>query len=225
MLISDQKTSARRTHSAGHFCLPQSFSAPSRLSAGGYFATKGQPLMTDSDSAPENISVPLYSSAKAASGQPEAQPESQPETQPGNTPASPCNTQPGAQPDPSPDRPAPHVMSLKDAVLNCRAAFMHAHKEQSAREKNGYLANKAASLAFRRTMPLLTSEGNIRGFMACVAHGILIEAIPFEDAPRLTAIARLAFASLPREPKSPGRPSSQRTKVGEKINRKKSNTV
>jgi hypothetical protein len=177
--------------------------------------------MTDSDSAPETVSVPLHASAKAASGQPEAQPE----TQPANTPASPCDTQPGAQPDPSPDRPAPHVMSIKDAVLNCRAAFVHAHKEQMAREKNGYLANKMASLAFRKTMPLLTSEGNIRGFMACVAHGILIEAIPSEDAPRLTAIARLAFASLTREPKSPGRPSSQRTKVSEKINKKKFDTV
>jgi len=164
--------------------------------------------MIDSAATPESVSVPLHSSAETASAQPNTQPNSEPNTQPNTEPGNPRDAEPAARPHPSSDQRAPRTMSIKEAVLNCRAALLHAYNEQMAREKSEYQASKLGSQAFRRTMPLLISEGNIRAFIACVAHGILIDAIPGEDGPRLTAIARLALASLPREPKSAGRPPS-----------------
>jgi len=145
--------------------------------------------MIDSATQPETVSVPLYSSAAAAS--------SAPADAPSDTPSA---------------QSAPHLMSIKETVLNCRAAWKRAYDEEKAKGKNEYEARKRASDAYRNSMPLLTSEGNIRAFIACAAHAILVGVVPSEDGPRLIAAARLALAALPREPRSPGRPCSAKMK-------------
>jgi hypothetical protein len=62
----------------------------------------------------------------------------------------------------------------------------------------------------------LTSQANIRGFIACIGHGMLIEIIRKDDGAKLLYAAQTALAALPRELKSAGRPQSNR--VYQKIN-------
>jgi len=62
-------------------------------------------------------------------------------------------------------------------------------------------AINAASPAICKAMPPLAGRENIRDFIACVAHGILINAIPEKRANHLLYAAQVALSSLNREPK------------------------
>ena len=50
--------------------------------------------------------------------------------------------------------------------------------------------------AYRSAMPPLTGPENIRDFIACTAHGMLIEAIDGPDAARLLYAAQIANGTL-----------------------------
>jgi hypothetical protein len=137
-----------------------------------------------SDPATETRAVPLYSSASAA-----VPPVEAPET--------------SAQPAPSSATP---VMSLKDAVLNCRRAYNQARAEHLAKGLYEFQAEEHAAQAYCTAMPFLTSEGNIRAFIACAAHAALLKILRSDDAARLMSIARAALIALPREKSPRGRP-------------------
>jgi hypothetical protein len=49
-------------------------------------------------------------------------------------------------------------------------------------------------------MPPLAGHDNICDFIACAAHGILIEAIPMKRANQLLYAAQIALATLNRAP-------------------------
>jgi hypothetical protein len=141
-----------------------------------------------SDSMPETTAVPLYSSATAA-----AAPTPSPEVA-----ANP-------EPEATPETTATPTMTLKDAVKNCRKAYNQALAVEKALGVNDYNAKCKAAEAYCATMPLLTSEGNIRAFIACVGYAMLVNIIRRDEGPKLMSIARTALTALPREPRPQGR--------------------
>lgn len=70
-------------------------------------------------------------------------------------------------------------------------------------------ATHEASVAYCNAMPLLTGQDGVRNFIACVAHGILIDAIPREKSGSLLYAAQVAISTL-REPGKPSRRKPQK---------------
>ena len=116
---------------------------------------------------------------------------------PKSTPAQPA-TEPGPQaPEPGPSDPS----AL--ALARCHAAYRKA-KEAYAKVHGphtieSYEAEKLAREAYRNAMPALTSREGIRAFIACVARGVIIEAIRENTSSRLLYAAQVALGGLPRE--------------------------
>jgi hypothetical protein len=67
-------------------------------------------------------------------------------------------------------------------------------------------ARKEAKTAYYNAMPPLSSRENIQGYIACVAHGVLVGAISESACSKLLYAAQVAISALPREPKPSGRP-------------------
>ncbi len=91
------------------------------------------------------------------------------------------------------------------SIKRCCAAWQRAQDAfMEGREKKPFtlaLAALQARPAFCRVMPPLAGYENIRAFIACVAHGIQVEAIPEKRANQLLYAAQVALASLKRAPK------------------------
>jgi hypothetical protein len=101
--------------------------------------------------------------------------------------------------------PDPDSVSARAAIKRCMAAWKRAfnnHMEASAGERFAkvYAAHEG-DRAYRNAMPVLSGHRNIRDFIACAAHGILIDAIPEKARGSLLYAAQVAFATLPREEK------------------------
>jgi hypothetical protein len=60
------------------------------------------------------------------------------------------------------------------------------------KKSTGYAAEREAARAYRNAMPPLVGSRNIRDFIACTAHGMLIGAIDGDDGSRLLHAARVA---------------------------------
>lgn len=60
-------------------------------------------------------------------------------------------------------------------------------------------ATELGRLAYGCYMPKLSGADNIRDFIACVAHGMLIRAIPASEGSRLLYAAQVANAALPSQ--------------------------
>ena len=105
---------------------------------------------------------------------------------------------PALQPDPKKSRAA---------IKRCCAAWQRAYNASlQGTQRTGIdevFAAHAAGPAYCRAMPPLGGYENIRDFIACAAHGILIEAIPAKRANQLLSAAQVALAALHFEPKSP----------------------
>ena len=146
----------------------------------------------------ETIAVPFYASAEAA-----APAATAPETA--------TDTEPIVCPDVPPIWPgsaAAPFMSLKEAVQNCRRAYKQTLAADEARGLSPGTAADNAAKAYCKALPYLTSAGNIRAFIACVAHAMPFRIIHMDDGLKLINAARAAFAALPRESRPAGRPKS-----------------
>ncbi len=86
------------------------------------------------------------------------------------------------------------------AVARCCAEFVGAYKAARAGGKDDYDARKAATSAYRAAMPPLSGSDNIRDFIACVAHGLLIETISGNEATRLLYAAQVATGAHKNQP-------------------------
>jgi hypothetical protein len=99
----------------------------------------------------------------------------------------------------------PNPKQVRAAVKRCIAAWRRAHNayfEASSRTgMDEILAVRKAGPAYCRALPPLAGRESIRDFIACVAHGILIEAIPQNRANQLLYAAQVALAALHYEPK------------------------
>ena len=110
--------------------------------------------------------------------------------------------EPASAPEPALE---PDLTHARPAVRKCDAAYrrafnayMEANEGKSCHNSS---AARAAGLAYRNAMPLLSSFEGIRDFIACTAHGILVGAIPPEQSGRVLYAAQVALATLHREPK------------------------
>ena len=95
--------------------------------------------------------------------------------------------------------------SAKTALRRCCAAWQRAYDAELAtvkRPDRGDMTVAAihAGEFYRNAMPLLAGYEGIRDFIACLAHGILIGAIPAEISGRLIYAAQIALNSLPHNP-------------------------
>jgi hypothetical protein len=82
------------------------------------------------------------------------------------------------------------------AVVRCCEAYACAYKAARKRGKGDIFASLYAEKAFRAAMPSLSGSENIRDFIACVAHGMLIEAIAGSNGARLLYAAQVAHSTI-----------------------------
>ncbi|WP_263352305.1 hypothetical protein [Acidicapsa acidisoli] len=81
------------------------------------------------------------------------------------------------------------------AVARCSQAYTTAHSSAAKQGENKWDSERAAKIAYRNAMPPLSGPKNIRDFIACVAHAMLIDAINGSDAARLLYAAQIASAA------------------------------
>ena len=86
----------------------------------------------------------------------------------------------------------PTPPSGNSSVDHCCRAYELAWETAKERGAGRNAVKAEAEQAFRRAMPTLAGKENIRDFVACVAHGVLIEAISGPDAARLLYAAQIA---------------------------------
>jgi hypothetical protein len=83
-------------------------------------------------------------------------------------------------------------------VAQCCQAYIRAFEAARARGASEYAAGKEAARAYRNLMPTLTGAQNILDFIACVAHGMLLDGIDVKDGGRLLYAAQVAQAGIAR---------------------------
>jgi hypothetical protein len=98
------------------------------------------------------------------------------------------------------EKPGPALANL--AISRCAEAWEDAYREQMEEDESEYSATKKAGVAYRAALPPLTSRDNCRDFIACVAHGILLGAIPETSAGKLLYAAQVALGAVSAEEKS-----------------------
>jgi len=107
---------------------------------------------------------------------------------------------------PLPALPDPDPKQARAAIKRCCAAWQRAYDanlEGTERDEIDVLeATRAAGPAYCKAMPPLAGYESIRDFIACAAHGILIDAIPEKRANQLLYAAQVALSTLHRLPKS-----------------------
>lgn len=82
------------------------------------------------------------------------------------------------------------------AIIRCYSEWQRVYKAEKAKGENWFNALKSAGQAYRKAMPPLTGQENIRNFVACVAHGMMIDAIEGKDGTRLLYAAQVALFSV-----------------------------
>jgi len=96
----------------------------------------------------------------------------------------------------------------KAAIKRCMNAWQRAYdaymEKSGGEETDEIFAKHSAAPAYRRALPPLAGPDGIRDFIACVAHGILIEAISEKRASQLLYAAQVAQAAIRCDPK-PGK--------------------
>ena len=104
---------------------------------------------------------------------------------------------------PAPPAEAPSLVFANPAVAHCCAASARACKAALATGKTKFSSDLDAERAYRHAMPPLSGYENIRDFIACVAHGMLIGAIQGTDGARLLYAAQVAATTVRSQPAPP----------------------
>ena len=81
------------------------------------------------------------------------------------------------------------------AVRKCSRAFLLLYARARARGDSDAEAESQGRRAYRLSMPPLTGNRNVRNFIACATHGMLIGAIDVKEATRLLYAAQVAHTS------------------------------
>jgi hypothetical protein len=106
--------------------------------------------------------------------------------------------------------PATTRTSPRTALRRCNAAWQRAFDAYMETGKgDGYdhiFAARKAGDAYCLAMPLLSGADGIRDFIACAAHGILINAILPKTSRHLFQAAQVALRAIPNTRRLPGRP-------------------
>jgi hypothetical protein len=101
----------------------------------------------------------------------------------------------------SPARQLPAVAFCCDAW---EAAFLAAF----SKDQKGFRACGPANRAYRNALPPLCGYQGISDFIACVAYGMVIDAIQDSSGDRLLHAAQVALATLRHQPKTPQTPAA-----------------
>ena len=100
----------------------------------------------------------------------------------------------------------PHPLQTRPAYKRCMAAWQRTFKPgmegTDGIEIAAVFAAHDAREADCKAMPLLSGYENIRDYIACATHGMLIGAIPPKRSSQLLYAAQVALATLNCEPKS-----------------------
>jgi hypothetical protein len=88
------------------------------------------------------------------------------------------------------------------AIVACCAAQERTSKQARAKGKGEVMSIFLGYAAYRSAMPPLSGPENIRNFIACTAHGMLIDAIDGPVGARLLYAAQVAHATLRPMPTS-----------------------
>jgi hypothetical protein len=99
-----------------------------------------------------------------------------------------------------------HAPDGAAAMARCREAWQEAFDRYMSANaaKEGDMAEtyaaKEAAAAYRAALPPLRGYDSIGDFIACVAYGILIDAVPRERSGQLLYAAQVALSALARNP-------------------------
>ena len=86
------------------------------------------------------------------------------------------------------------------AVARCTEAYTKALTEAHAQSKGWCDTNEDVHAAYREALPPLSGQKNIRAFIACIGHGILIRAIDRTDGVQLLYAAQVALSAHKARP-------------------------
>ena len=92
------------------------------------------------------------------------------------------------------------------AVVRCCHAWMNAYREEFE-NSDEISATRVAALAYRTALPSITTRENCRDFVACVAHGLLLEVINEKESTKLIYAVQTALSALAKH-HQPGTPSA-----------------
>lgn len=103
--------------------------------------------------------------------------------------------------------PAPSAeVTPEAAIRRCCAAYNRQLDLACEQKQDDYETLRKAKEAYRRALPHLTSRTNIQAFLACLAHGLVLEVLYAHDAKQLAILARSTLATMPGESRPVGRP-------------------
>lgn len=110
--------------------------------------------------------------------------------------------------DETPSLPAAET-THNHAVARCCAAYKQAFNNARAQGRLVFEAAKSGNDAYRAAMPSLSSPESVRDFVACIAQGLLMDAISNLESNRLLYAAQVAIsanrgASTTRKPQPAG---------------------
>jgi hypothetical protein len=94
-------------------------------------------------------------------------------------------------------------VSANPAVARCMNAWTLTYEKEKTKRKGDFDASLTAEKAYREAMPPLSGYENIRDFIACVAHAMLIGAILDDKGTKLLYAAQVALSALRRQPSAP----------------------
>jgi hypothetical protein len=86
------------------------------------------------------------------------------------------------------------------AIARCYSEWQRVYKAEKAKGQHRVLAANSAGEAYRKVMPPLSGQENIRDFVACVAHGMLIGAVEGKDGTKLLYAAQVALSTIRGKP-------------------------
>jgi hypothetical protein len=107
-------------------------------------------------------------------------------------------------------QPLPDVNKIVDsspacqipAVARCCEAWQRAWDAEIKVNKHEHFAGLAAGVAYRKVLPPLSDTESIRDFVACVAQGLLLQAIEEKAGGKLIYAAQVALGAATKQPKS-----------------------
>jgi hypothetical protein len=102
-------------------------------------------------------------------------------------------------PAPSP-APLDFAASENPAVARCCEALERVRRKTDPGVRGLIFSHSDCAVAYRQAMPSLSGPDNIRDFIACAAHGMLIGAISATDCARLLYAAQVARGALQDPP-------------------------
>lgn len=94
----------------------------------------------------------------------------------------------------------PIAVPENPAIARCLNAWASAYKLEKAKNNDHFEAVRKGNHSYHKVMPRLSGYENIRDFIACVAHGMLVGAIDGDDGTRLLYAAQVALGAVRRQP-------------------------